>query len=73
MDKGYIGHKAAKAMKRAKNIESRQEEAISQKSQDVFSRIQIEKVILEYCPTLLFLEHEDAFCNNICTVNINLG
>ncbi len=60
-------------MKRAKNIESRQEEAISQKSQDVFSRIQIEKVILEYCPTLLFLEHEDAFCNNICTVNINLG
>ncbi|MDN8760363.1 ATP-binding cassette domain-containing protein, partial [Staphylococcus aureus] len=34
---------------------------------DIFSRIQIEKMILEYCPTLLFVEHDDAFCNNICT------
>lgn len=40
---------------------------------DIFSRIQIEKMILEYCPTLLFVEHDDAFCNNICTKNINLG
>ncbi|WP_426065488.1 ATP-binding cassette domain-containing protein, partial [Escherichia coli] len=32
---------------------------------DIFSRIQIEKMILEYCPTLLFVEHDDAFCNNI--------
>ena len=39
---------------------------------DIFSRIQIEKMILEYCPTLLFVEHDDAFCNNICTKNINL-
>ncbi len=31
-DKGYVGHKSAKAMKRAKNIESRQQKAISQKS-----------------------------------------
>ncbi|HFR3703140.1 TPA: ATP-binding cassette domain-containing protein, partial [Streptococcus suis] len=40
---------------------------------DIFSRIQIEKMILEYCPTLLFVEHDDVFCNNICTKNINLG
>jgi len=31
-DKGYIGHKAAKAMKRAKNIEARREEAVIEKS-----------------------------------------
>jgi len=33
LDKGYVGHKAVKAMKRAKNIESRQQEAILQKSE----------------------------------------
>ena len=32
-DKGYVGHKAAKMMKRAKNIEARQNQAIEQKSQ----------------------------------------
>ncbi len=32
-DKGYVGHKAAKMMKRAKTIESRQNQAIEQKSQ----------------------------------------
>lgn len=32
VDKGYIGHKAAKMMQRAKNIERHQNEAISQKS-----------------------------------------
>lgn len=32
-DKGYVGHKAAKMMKRAKTIESRQTQAIEQKSQ----------------------------------------
>ena len=30
-DKGYVGHMAAKAMKRAKNIERRQKEAIAQR------------------------------------------
>jgi len=34
---------------------------------DVFSRMQIEKLILEYCPTLLFVEHDEAFRNNIST------
>lgn len=31
-DRGYIGHKSAKMMKRAKSIESRQQQAIEQKS-----------------------------------------
>ena len=31
-DKGYVGHKAAKMMKRSKNIEARQQQAIQQKS-----------------------------------------
>lgn len=31
-DKGYIGHKSAKMMKRSKNIEARQEKAIEEKS-----------------------------------------
>ncbi len=31
-DKGYVGHKAAKMMKRSKSIESRQKKAIEQKS-----------------------------------------
>ena len=33
VDRGYIGRKSAKAMKRAKNIEARQERAISEKSE----------------------------------------
>lgn len=33
IDKGYVGHKAAKMMKRSKAIEARQQQAIEQKSQ----------------------------------------
>ncbi|MBM0067457.1 Lsa family ABC-F type ribosomal protection protein [Alkalicoccobacillus gibsonii] len=32
LDKGFVGHKAAKMMKRSKNIESRQEKALEEKS-----------------------------------------
>ncbi|WP_346893485.1 Lsa family ABC-F type ribosomal protection protein [Clostridium sp. UBA871] len=32
LDKGYVGHKAAKMMKRAKNIEARQQDMIEEKS-----------------------------------------
>ncbi|WP_243526242.1 Lsa family ABC-F type ribosomal protection protein [Bacillus pseudomycoides] len=32
LDKGFVGHKAAKIMKRAKNLESRQQKAIEEKS-----------------------------------------
>ena len=31
-DKGYVGHKAAKMMKRSKSIEARQQQTIEQKS-----------------------------------------
>ncbi len=33
MDKGYVGHKSAKMMKRAKSIEARQEQAVRQKAE----------------------------------------
>ncbi len=31
LDKGFVGHKAAKMMKRAKNLELRQQKAIEEK------------------------------------------
>jgi lincosamide and streptogramin A transport system ATP-binding/permease protein len=34
---------------------------------DVISRIQIEDLLLEYTPTILFVEHDSAFCDNIAT------
>ncbi len=39
---------------------------------DVFSRIQIEKLLLEYAPTLLFVEHDRAFTGKIATKVIAL-
>ena len=39
---------------------------------DVMSRVQIEKMILEYQPTLLFVEHDGAFCRNIATKTVYL-
>lgn len=39
---------------------------------DVLSRIQIEELITEYEPTLIFVEHDSAFCENIATKTINL-
>lgn len=40
---------------------------------DVFSRMQIEDLIVKYCPTLLFVEHDLAFCQNIATQVIKLS
>jgi len=40
---------------------------------DVFSRMQIEELILTYQPTLLFVEHDRAFCENIATRTLNLA
>ncbi|MCL2004229.1 MAG: ABC-F type ribosomal protection protein [Oscillospiraceae bacterium] len=37
---------------------------------DVLSRIQIEELILAYRPTLLFVEHDRAFCENIATKTV---
>lgn len=39
---------------------------------DVISRIQIEELLLEYSPTLLFVEHDSEFCANIATRIIEL-
>lgn len=37
---------------------------------DVISRIQIENLIRAFSPTLLFVEHDAAFCDNIATKNL---
>lgn len=34
---------------------------------DVISRMQIEELLLEYAPTILFVEHDSEFCKNIAT------
>lgn len=39
---------------------------------DVISRMQIEDLLLEYSPTLLFVEHDREFCTNIATRIIEL-
>ncbi|MEG6521046.1 Lsa family ABC-F type ribosomal protection protein [Desulfotomaculum sp. 1211_IL3151] len=39
---------------------------------DVISRMQIEELLLEYSPTILFVEHDREFCENIATKVIEL-
>ena len=39
---------------------------------DVISRIQIEELLLDYKPTILFVEHDMTFCNNIATKKVQL-
>lgn len=39
---------------------------------DVLSRIQLEELIKKYQPTILFVEHDKAFCENIATKIIKL-
>ncbi len=39
---------------------------------DVLSRIQIEKLLLGYQPTMLFVEHDEMFCKKIATQVIDL-
>lgn len=39
---------------------------------DVISRMQIEKLLLEFEPTILFVEHDRAFCDNIATKTVYL-
>lgn len=34
---------------------------------DIISRMQIEELIIEYSPTLLFVEHDSEFCKNVAT------
>ena len=37
---------------------------------DIFSRIQIEKLMLTYKPTMLFVEHDVRFCEKIATKKV---
>lgn len=37
---------------------------------DVLSRMQIEELLLEYQPTLLFVEHDKLFCDRIATKTV---
>lgn len=39
---------------------------------DIISRVQLEEMILEYKPTMIFVEHDETFCRNIATKIINL-
>ena len=39
---------------------------------DVISRMQIEDLLLEFQPTILFVEHDRAFCDNVATKIIEL-
>lgn len=40
---------------------------------DVLSREQIEELLLESCPTLLFVEHDDFFRERIATHTVDLS
>ncbi|XOK59832.1 Lsa family ABC-F type ribosomal protection protein [Paenibacillus elgii] len=39
---------------------------------DVISRMQIEELLLEHSPTILFVEHDSEFCKNIATKIVKL-
>ena len=39
---------------------------------DVISRMQIEELLLTYRPTILFVEHDRAFCENVATKIVEL-
>lgn len=39
---------------------------------DIFSRMQLEKLLIEYQPTMLFVEHDVKFCERIATKTVTL-
>ncbi len=39
---------------------------------DVFSRIQLETLLLGYAPTMLFVEHDTRFCDTVATETVKL-
>lgn len=39
---------------------------------DLYSRMQIEELLVEYRPTLLFVEHDEAFCTQVATKRVFL-
>lgn len=40
---------------------------------DLYSRMQLEELILRSAPTLLFVEHDRAFCDRVATGTVELG
>lgn len=38
---------------------------------DVISRMQIENLLLDYKPTIIFVEHDKLFCDNVATKKLN--
>lgn len=40
---------------------------------DILSRLQVEELILRYKPTMIFVEHDAAFCRKIATRTLRLG
>lgn len=40
---------------------------------DIYSRIQLEELILEFCPTMLFVEHDQMFQKKISTMKVVLS
>ena len=39
---------------------------------DIFSRMQIENLILHFKPSMIFIEHDRVFCENIATQIVDL-
>ena len=39
---------------------------------DVISRMQIEELLLEFQPTILLVEHDKTFCENVATKIVEL-
>lgn len=72
-DKGYVGHKAAKMMKRSKAIEARQQQAIEQKSgllKNIETAENLKLVSLKYHADTLVSFSDVAVCydgNAVCT------
>ena len=39
---------------------------------DIYSRIQLEDLILRFCPTLIFMEHDEYFRNKIANKTVTV-
>ncbi|CAI6086249.1 Lsa family ABC-F type ribosomal protection protein [Cohnella sp. JJ-181] len=82
LDKGYVGHKAAKMMKRAKNLESRQNKAIEEKStllKNVEKTASLQLEPLEYKSKELIqltdvsVKYDGEFVNTPISFNVEAG
>lgn len=73
-DKGYIGHKAAKMMKRSKNIQDRQERAVAEKSKllkniESYDNLAVspiehhKKILIEFKNISIFYGNKTVFKN----------